>query len=169
MVAHYGRIDAFQRFGHSVQSNAQLSSVVWTLLSARLVCHRKPNEDCHADSLIALFQVRRLMTAANPLRGPHSATAMSNLAKLREEPDKQESSPDEVNRLRSARDTRHENSTVAKHWHHLDVGPSDEECVCRTKPMDCASSHGSPRLLMDLALVTSANSTRKTSRCSNGR
>ena len=41
---------------------------------------------------------------------------------------------------------------MAKHWHHLDVGPSDEECVCRTKPMDCASSHGSPRLLMDLNL-----------------
>ena len=63
-VAGYGRGHAIQRFGTSLLSNAQLSSIG--------PFNRSPCEASHADSLIALFWVQ-------------SDDALNYLAKLREE------------------------------------------------------------------------------------
>ena len=82
-VAIFGRDEAIRKFACALTSNPTLSSVLWTLSGARLVCHCTPNQACHADSIIASF--RQSFPSAydrdDPSTGPPSPEALEHLAK----------------------------------------------------------------------------------------
>ena len=73
----------------TLRNDLSLSSIIWTLSGARLVCHCKPTQRCHADVLISLF--RQTFPAAHDRDQENqpapTASVLSLLAKLRIEPE----------------------------------------------------------------------------------
>ena len=73
----------------TLRNDQSLSSIIWTLSGARLVCHCKPTQRCHADVLISLF--RQTFPAAHDRDQENqpapTASVLSLLAKLRNEPE----------------------------------------------------------------------------------
>ena len=71
-----------------------LSSIIGTLSGARLVCHCKTTQSCHADVLISLF--RQTFPTAHDRdqerQPPPTASVLDFLAKLRNEPEEDEGS-----------------------------------------------------------------------------
>ena len=174
-VATHGRNRAIELFSESLASNVELPTLVWTLSGTRLVCHCTPNQDCHADSLIALFRTRfpQAYDRTDPSTGPPSSEALLYLATLREEKqDDGGSSADDgappentgwygmgvlmmVGTGYTAREFC-DGQTLASpgRWPvEMRRYPSNATWVTvAEKFMSCADLYGPPRLLMDLAL-----------------
>merc|ERR1711940_122249 len=55
-VRHVGRNQAVDRFEEYLWNSDVLIDSLHTLSAARLVCHCRPAERCHADALIAAFR-----------------------------------------------------------------------------------------------------------------
>ena len=92
-----GRSVAISSFREALRADPVLRSSLWTLSGTRLVCHCRATEDCHGDVLIEEY--RRLYLGAHdrnqPRGAPPGPEILSFLAKLREEPESDGSSPDE--------------------------------------------------------------------------
>ena len=78
-----GHLDSIKR---PLASDVVLSTLVWTLSDAPLVCHCTPNQDCHADSLIALFRSRfpHAYDRGDLSTGPPSSETLLYLATFRD-------------------------------------------------------------------------------------
>ena len=93
-VAQFSREEAIRRYSETLRSDLSLSSIIWTLSGARLVCHCKPTQRCHADVLISLFG-HTFPTAHDrdqERQPPPTASVLDFLAKLRNEPEEDEGS-----------------------------------------------------------------------------
>ena len=88
-VAQSSREEAIRRYSETLRNDRSLSSIIWTLSGARLVCHCTPTQRCHADVLISLF--RQTFPAAHDRDQENqpapTASVLSLLAKLRNEPE----------------------------------------------------------------------------------
>ena len=88
-VAQSSREEAIRRYSETLRNDQSLSSIIWTLSGARLVCHCTPTQRCHADVLISLF--RQTFPAAHDRDQENqpapTASVLSLLAKLRNEPE----------------------------------------------------------------------------------
>ena len=97
-VSEYGRDLAIQLFEQHLDSSRELQRQIPSLSGTRLVCHCKPQEDCHADALIRKFKElfpdaydRSLLD-----QRPPTSSELNLLARQREEVSSDEgSSPDE--------------------------------------------------------------------------
>ena len=96
-VSQVGRSIAISSFREALRADPVLRNSLWTLSGTRLVCHCRATEDCHGDVLIEEF--RNLYPAAHdrnqPRGAPPGPEILSFLARLREEPESEGSSPDE--------------------------------------------------------------------------
>ena len=93
-VANYGRQAAIELFEHHLLSSPQLLEELWTLSECRVVCHCRPEQECHGDVIIR--QVRLRYPSAHDRNVPLSAAPMTNvlqyMARLRETPESDDGS-----------------------------------------------------------------------------
>ena len=91
-VSQYGRSVAISSFREALLADRVLYASLWALSGARLVCHCRPSESCHGDTLIEEF--KRSYPGAydrSQDRGvPPDPEIMSFMARLLEEPESEE-------------------------------------------------------------------------------
>ena len=84
-VAQFGRERAISCFAQKLRSDEELRSKLWTLSGLRLICHCKPSQACHADSIIDEF--RRMYPSAHDREDsdadPPKSEVLHYLARLR--------------------------------------------------------------------------------------
>ena len=91
-VSVYGREAAVDLFAEHLGRDTTLSDSVWKLSGRRLLCHCKDSQRCHGDILISEF--RRQFPRAYD-HAPPTASVLDFLARLREEPESDDTSADE--------------------------------------------------------------------------
>ena len=87
-VSEYGREVAISKFAEHLKMTPVLRRRLWSLSGLRLVCHCRPEQQCHADSIISEFKTQ-FPTAYNrddPASPPPDSRTLNYLAVLREEP-----------------------------------------------------------------------------------
>ena len=97
-VSVYGRETAIRHFTHKLATDTELQQGLRSLSGTRLLCHCKPTEACHADSIISAFRGKfpEAFDRDDPEASAPSSEVLNNLALLRTEPEEEEgSSPDE--------------------------------------------------------------------------
>ena len=57
-VSEFGRQTAIERFTEKLSRDSELQDNLHTLSGKRLLCHCRPTESCHTDSIISAFRVR---------------------------------------------------------------------------------------------------------------
>ena len=87
-VSEYGREEAISRFAEHLKKTPELRRRLWTLSGLRLVCHCRPDQQCHGDSIIAEFKTQfpTAYDRVDPASQPPDSKTLNYLAVLREEP-----------------------------------------------------------------------------------
>ena len=83
-VSEHGRALAVSKFEHHLSTDQDLNEALWQLSGARLVCHCRPGEECHADIIRTVF---RAHDRDEVYAKPPSAQVLNYMAKLREVPE----------------------------------------------------------------------------------
>ena len=97
-VSEFGRQTAIERFTEKLSRDSELQENLHALSGKRLLCHCRPTEACHADSIISAFRVRfpEAFDRDDEEAPAPTAGILAYLASLRTEPEEEElSSPDE--------------------------------------------------------------------------
>ena len=82
------------KFEHHLRTDQDLNEALWQLSGARLVCHCRPGESCHADVSRTVFS-ERIPDAYDRVSGsakPPTAQVLNYMAKLREVPEQSDGS-----------------------------------------------------------------------------
>ena len=93
-VSEHGRALAVSKFEHHLRTDQDLNEALWQLSGARLVCHCRPGESCHADIIRTVFS-ERFPDAYDRDSGsakPPTAQVLNYMAKLREVPEQSDGS-----------------------------------------------------------------------------
>ena len=93
-VSEHGRALAVSKFEHHLRTDLDLNEALWRLSGARLVCHCRPGEECHADIIRTVFreQFRDAHDRDEVNAKPPSAQVLNYMAKLREVPEQSDGS-----------------------------------------------------------------------------
>ena len=88
-VASYGRQAAIKLFEKHLSSSSQLLEQLWTLSGCRLVCHCRPEQQCHGGVIIRYFDLRypSAYDRDDPSSPAPKTDVLENMAKLRETPE----------------------------------------------------------------------------------
>ena len=93
-VAAHGREEAIRLFGEKLSRDRSMLDSLWTLSGARLVCHCRITQSCHAGTVIEAFrrQYPYVFDRSSHSSIPPNSQVLNFLAKLREEPPEDEGS-----------------------------------------------------------------------------
>ena len=93
-VSEHGRDLAVSKFDHHLRTNQDLNDALWQLSGARLVCHCRPGEPCHADIIRKVFSQRFPDAHDRDNEGmePPTEQVLNYMAKLREVPEQSDGS-----------------------------------------------------------------------------
>ena len=93
-VSEYGRELAVSKCDHHLRTNQDLNDALWQLSGARLVCHCRPGESCHADIIRKVFSEKfpDAHDRDNEEMEPPTAQVLNYMAKLREVPEQSDGS-----------------------------------------------------------------------------
>ena len=93
-VSEHGRALAVSKFEHHLRTDQDLNEALWQLSGARLVCHCRPGEECHADIIRTVFkeQFPDAHDRDEVSAKPPSAQVLNYMAKLREAPEQSDGS-----------------------------------------------------------------------------
>ena len=97
-VSEFGRHTAIERFAEKLSRDSELQENLHTLSGKRLLCHCRPTEACHADSIISAFRDKfpEAFDRDDEEAPAPTARILAYLALLRTEQEEEEvSSPDE--------------------------------------------------------------------------
>ena len=130
--SEHGRALAVSKFEHHLRTDQDLNEALWQLSGARLVCHCRPGEECHADVIRTVFreQFPDAHDRDEVNAKPPAAQVLNYVAKLREVPEQSVgSSADEgapereeqvglatVRQWKFASATSYESSAMANPW-----------------------------------------------------
>ena len=84
-VSEYGREEAISRFAEHLKKTPELRRRLWTLSGLRLVCHCRPDQQCHGDSIIAEFKTQfpTAYDRVDPASQPPDSKTLNYLAVLK--------------------------------------------------------------------------------------
>ena len=97
-VSEFGRQTAIERFAEKLSRDSELQENLHTLSGKRLLCHCRPTEACHADSIISAFRDKfpEAFDRDDEEAPAPTAHILAYLALLKTEQEEEEvSSPDE--------------------------------------------------------------------------